>query len=531
MSSVTEHVSNLLKEHSGAPYLFIGSGFSRRYLGLEQWDELLAKFCTGLREYDYYYSSANGDTPKAASLIAKDFHDLWWKDDAYKDSRDTFKGEAKVVSSALKVEISLYLRQISLKGIADEGIQKEILALRNLNVDGVITTNWDFLLEDLFPDYRVFVGQEELLFSNPQAIAEIYKIHGCAGQPSSLILTEEDYKGFDEKNPYLAAKLITIFIEHPIFFIGYSLSDPHIQKLIFSIAKCLGIENLEKFSRNLIFVNRAKGAGSSIQRTIFSSGGYSLNATVIYTDDFCEVYSAIESCKRKIPARILRYCKEQMYDLVKSSDPETKLAVIDFDEIDSAEDVEFVVGVGIAQGYQNQQAEAESEGQKILADHGYKGVAVSDVFDDFLKEKSEFDPKTLLRVAYPIFDKRNNTFIPVFRYIRDAGIKTKEDLTGFEYVAAYNVAKKAQDRGFEAKSYKSQYENRWAGRSTKEIVECNDPEKAVVFILNQPRKDIDMEVLRDFLKRNIDNKFRDPYKTYFRKLCCYFDKMAFGFDL
>ncbi|MGR5342305.1 SIR2 family protein, partial [Vibrio astriarenae] len=73
----------------------------------------------------------------------------------------------------------------------------EVAALSRLNVDGIITTNWDTFLQSLFPDYRVYVGQDELLFSNPQSIGEIYKIHGCVNTPRSLVLTQHDYKDFN----------------------------------------------------------------------------------------------------------------------------------------------------------------------------------------------------------------------------------------------------------------------------------------------------------------------------------------------
>ena len=56
------------------------------------------------------------------------------------------------------------------------------------------------------------------------------------------------------KITYLAAKLITIFIEHPIVFIGYSINDSNIKEILSSIVKCLNQEKIKKLQNNLFFV-------------------------------------------------------------------------------------------------------------------------------------------------------------------------------------------------------------------------------------------------------------------------------------
>ena len=66
-------------------------------------------------------------------------------------------------------------------------------------------------------------------FSKNHEIGEIYKIHGCVTEPETIMITSEDYQMIEEKNKYLAAKLLTIFIEHPIVFIGYSINDEDIK--------------------------------------------------------------------------------------------------------------------------------------------------------------------------------------------------------------------------------------------------------------------------------------------------------------
>ncbi len=135
--------------------------------------------------------------------------------------------------------------------------ESEIKNFHNLSkksLSGVITTNYDSFLENTLDEYKAYVGQEELIFSSIQGIAEIYKIHGSVENPDSIVINSTDYNVFDEKSPYLAAKLMTIFMEYPVVFLGYSLNDSNVQKIIKSIVDCLSPENLSKLQERFIFV-------------------------------------------------------------------------------------------------------------------------------------------------------------------------------------------------------------------------------------------------------------------------------------
>jgi hypothetical protein len=253
--TLKESLIGIFSEKSAGPFLFVGSGFSRRYLALEDWRGLLSRFCLSGQPFEYYLASADGDYPTIAKLVGDDFNSLWWHDEKYKESREKNKTNIKDKTSALRIEISNYLNTLD-QNVAKNSVYKdEIDMLPSLNVDGIITTNWDPFLEQIFPDYNVYIGQEQLLFANPQGIGEIYKIHGCASDPSSLVLTDTDYSAFAERNAYLAAKLITIFVEHPIVFIGYSLSDNNIRTMLRSISSCIGSNNIENLRKNLIFIH------------------------------------------------------------------------------------------------------------------------------------------------------------------------------------------------------------------------------------------------------------------------------------
>lgn len=208
--TIEQHLTQILKDRAAGAFLFIGSGFSRRYIGLESWEGLLSRFCEMGKPYEFYRGSADGDIPIAAKLLANDFHNHWWTSPTYAESVTLNKDKIKDSSSALRIEICNYLAKLDPSAALNDGYREEVELLSSLNVDGIITTNWDLFLEELFPDYKVFIGQNELLFSNPQEICEIYKIHGCATEPQSLVLTSDDYTTFNERNAYLAAKLITV---------------------------------------------------------------------------------------------------------------------------------------------------------------------------------------------------------------------------------------------------------------------------------------------------------------------------------
>lgn len=108
-------------------------------------------------------------------------------------------------------------------------------------------------MEDNFKGFTKYVGQSQLIFSAIQGVAEIYKIHGSVESPDSIVINEDDYVRFQEKGAYLAAKLMTIFMEYPIIFMGYSISDANIQNIIKSIVNCLDTEQVKNIRRQICF--------------------------------------------------------------------------------------------------------------------------------------------------------------------------------------------------------------------------------------------------------------------------------------
>lgn len=514
-----DELEELIRSRQAGPFLFVGSGFSRRYLGLEDWRGLLSRFCVAGREFEYYLAAADGSLPRAASLLAKDFNEHWWSSESFKASVEKDKLRIADSTSALRIEIARYISTLDQARAKSSEFSEEIELLASLNVDGVLTTNWDLLLEQIFPGYKVYIGQKELLFSNPQQIGEIYKIHGCSTKPASLVLTETDYQEFNDRNAYLAAKLITIFVEHPIIFIGYSLSDENITSLLRALSLCVGKDYVEQLRRNLIFLQRPKaGEKDGISDTYLTIDGVQIPLVLVKTNDFRPVYEVLGDVKRRIPARILRYCKEQLYALVASAEPEDRLCVVDIDELDKNEDVEFLVGVGVA-------SEPSAKQPDAIATVGYAAIEADDLFQDLLHEDKRFNPKLIVENVVKRAGKGTKN-IPVFKYLTECGIDTDDNYKKSGLDLDKWVRRDLRD--FRVKAYQQGW-FKLRHLSMAELIKASTAQNASGYIPCLPKDKIDLGLLREFLLANQEKLFtKGPYQSNFRKLATLYDKLRWG---
>lgn len=403
-----------LRKFRTTPFLFIGSGFSRRYLGNDDWRGILQRFCEPyINSFEYYYSKASGNLPTVASLMSKDFFDIWWKSTDFSESRTAYSkyGNMENMSSPLKYEISQYLKSRSLNN-SDPKLSKEIESLKKVVIDGIITTNWDLLIEDIFSDYDVYVSQDELISSNLQEICEIYKIHGSISDFNSLILTKEDYENFDGKNPYLVSKLLTLFIEHPIIFIGYSIQDENIKTILKSISFCLQDKDLNKIVNNLFIVEPIfDECEDTYEKTFINIDKQNIPVTLIKVKDYCNIYQPLSYNRRKLSVKQLQQLKSSIYEIVKTNDPKGKLLCVDINDRTNLNDVDFVLGVGVV---------------KVLTERGkigYKSYEYDDIIRDIVLDNLKLDCEEMVQVTLPQCLK-NQYRTPFYKYLRLAGYLT-----------------------------------------------------------------------------------------------------------
>ncbi len=412
ITTIKDYVGNFKR----APFIFVGSGISRRYLNIEDWTGLLKKFADLINiDFQYLLSTAEQNLPKLASELALKFHDEWWNQEIFEKSRKKYRSECLDRDSSLKIEISHYIKGCISNLTKDDALLEEIKLFKKIVIDGVITTNWDNFLESIFKDFKTYVGQNELIFSSPQGIGEIYKIHGCSSQPNSLILTERDYDSFNERNPYLAAKLLTIFTEHPVVFLGYSLQDENILSIIDSISSCLTSENIKKLQDRLIFIqwNPDVDEAQFINETI-SVNQIRIPVKSIIVPNFISSFKALSQIERKFPARMLRQLKEHVYDLVIDSDRQSKLYVQNIDsDTENIENLEVVFGVGAI---------------NKVAGAGYKRIGRKDLIENLLNNKQLDSEKVISETTSELV--KTTKYFPFFKYLSETGKINGDLITG-----------------------------------------------------------------------------------------------------
>lgn len=232
-------IAETLQGSQCQPILFIGSGFSLRYASGPNWDALLtqlAQACPTIdKDFAYYKQKYDGDLTRVGSHFANEYFEWAWCKDGKKQFPAELFGSTIPRDAYIKHKAAELLKHLTTDGV-DKTLKAELEALKRLGPHAVITTNYDALLEPLFPQYEVVVGQSVFRQSS-LVVGEIFKIHGSVTEPGSMVLTKEDYDVFNRDKKYLSAKLLTYFAEHPLLFIGYSATDQNIKNILYDMSR------------------------------------------------------------------------------------------------------------------------------------------------------------------------------------------------------------------------------------------------------------------------------------------------------
>ncbi|MDY5050979.1 MAG: SIR2 family protein [Candidatus Mucispirillum faecigallinarum] len=492
INDIEKYITQIINDCNHHPFLFAGSGFTKRYFNLYSWEELLRKFAFDFSQdefrFDKYKNNINSTVPnilypKIASILEKDYNNAVLSLDKYKEFREKYKEQIKSGISPFKIALAEYFSNINIETCSNE----EFIFFKNnmqAHVAGIITTNYDLVLDNIFNKFTVYTNQEELIFADIYNIGEIYKIHGSATNPDSIIINEEDYNIFNKKYAYLTAKLLTIFIENPIIFIGYSMNDSNIHAIMKSISECLNQEHLKKLENRLIFIEYSETEEKIETVFKYFDSNSAIPMTKITTNNFLGIYKGIINTTITIKPYILRQIRKEIYELAKISNPVSKIYATDLNNIDDIpDDSNLMLSVGVYKtGY----------GKSVKGDM---------LYEDIVFNNKSFPAEFIVKEVLPELLIHHRGGLPIFKYLKECKKYIVDDIKE-EY-----EKRKCLDDFLNAsiKKAKINYRRKLKHKTIEEIIKIEGMENAFkkIYFLNED--EIDLGSLHSYLKNNYNS--------------------------
>lgn len=329
-----EAISKIIAEKECQPILFVGAGLSIRYFEAPGWAQALQSAIShlpeGERNIDFYIQKHGRNFPLIGTAIAEEIHEWAWKNGKNEFPPELFDS---------KYSKSIFLKHLIATKIGDmtppldrliQGkYAAEIDNLKDIRAHAIITTNYDNMLENIFPDYAKIVGQA-VIRHDINSFGEIYKIHGTIEQPSSMVLTNEDYVEFGKKQKYITAKLLTYLAEHPVFIFGYNLGDPNISSILKDLGEIIADQN--GLIQNVFYIGydqNARQREDLPEQHVIQFDDQQYRMRTIITDEFDWIFSVLaqDQALKSINPKLVRVLAARTFKLIRSDIPRGKLEV------------------------------------------------------------------------------------------------------------------------------------------------------------------------------------------------------------
>ncbi|EPH9898221.1 TPA: SIR2 family protein [Providencia stuartii] len=413
------------------PIVFIGSGISKRYLdNFPKWDGLLEEYWNKVTDnsdnfYNYlnklkkehqndFLNEADLDHKiytEAASFIEEKFNDL------FNDGVITLEGltAKKVFSekiSPFKYSLCQRFSSLSLKDDIDkEEFESFKKFLKKAKM--IITTNYDpfieFLLKEQSVIPKIYIGNEGF-FDDTVGWSELYKIHGDVNNPHSIIITKQDYDLYDSKSILISAKILSNMIKNPIMFMGYSLSDRNVRKLLSDFSSQLPSEDGRVSAERIILIEFKENELEVIKKYT-TDQQLKISYTSVETDNYKKIYDDILLVDEGLsPYEVLRY-QRAIKNLILNEGEKGNLDTIlvtpaDLDQLE----------------------EAVKQGKNLvvaLGDKKYVSTYIDEnhYVNDYILEKNEISNKTAIKY---LLDVNYTTRAPFSKLIKTCNFNKLE---------------------------------------------------------------------------------------------------------
>lgn len=343
VGEVSSDIANVLADANCQPIIFVSSGFTKRYAGGPSWEELLkqlAEDCPLIeKDFAYYKQTFGSNFIKIGGVFADAYHAWAWGDGRANFPEEYFS-EKFPREIFIKHAVAMILRGLNPEAriAGSKELTAEIDALKAMSPHAIVTTNYDELIEPIFPDYERVVGQK-IFRRSYLSIGEIFKIHGCVTEPLSIILTEEDYERFNRDHMYLTSKLLTYFVEHPLIFVGYRAEDPNIKAVLYDIHRMIKDDFEIVPNMYILEWDPDLTDDSYPPRDKVLSVGEDINIRIksITASSFEWVFKAfgVAGSLDRVNTKLLRALMARSFDLIRTDAPK-KSAEIDFQTLEHA---------------------------------------------------------------------------------------------------------------------------------------------------------------------------------------------------
>lgn len=315
----------------------------------------------------------------------------------------------------------------------------------------------------------------------------------------------------------MAAKLVTIFAEHPVIFLGYSLTDPNVTNILRSIASCLTTDNIDQLRDRLIFVQWDAEADCSVESANIVTDHFNIPVLAVQTDSFAPIFEALGELHRRFPARLLRQLKEHVYHLVLTNDPSQRLHVQDIDAESDISELDVVFGVGSL---------------PAIGDLGYRSIKRQHLLEEVMDDRHGLEAETVVQVALPQILKTVE-YVPVFKFLREAGY-----YDGNRNLREGDVPERVAEAAgrdlnfFTTPDYWKRKRAEVLGRADtfEGIVDAYDPDDVGYCVPLLDEDQIDVDALLEFIREHIEllETGNTVDRTQFIKLICIYDFLFYG---
>lgn len=183
------------------------------------------------------------------------------------------------------------------------------LAIAELPLDVIWTSNYDSLVEESFiardKSVRVNNSSRALVQKGKRKDCTVYKLHGDLEDPSTIVLTRDDYRQYVRRFPSFRERLQSDLTERTFLFVGFSFTDPHLDFILNELRTSFGDgqtrEHFVIMRREPRSPRRAKWANYERNRQALKVEDLAtFGIRTLLVDDFDEVPEILEDLGRRL---------------------------------------------------------------------------------------------------------------------------------------------------------------------------------------------------------------------------------------